>query len=164
VFTTPTRIEAAARRWLAPALLSALLVACTPEPANSQPDGAVREFIESMRAFNGRESDAKRLYAMLSKRAKSNLQARAQRYGAASGKTISPSAMLVPARVTPTFEPQRYSANIVGRYAMVEVLGVAAGERAKIPCVFEDGAWRVDLVLPELPPLRRRGEGDDVTP
>jgi hypothetical protein len=132
--------------------------ACTPEPANSQPDGAVREFIESMRAFNGKESDAQKLYSMLSKRAKSNLQARAERYGAASGKKIAPAAMLVPARVTPRFEPRRYSAEIVGRYAMVEVLGVAPGETAKVPCVFEDGAWRVDLVLPELAPLRRRGE------
>ena len=39
---------------------------------------------------------------------------------------------------------------------MVDIQGVAPEERAQVPCVLEDGVWRVDLVLPELPPQQKR--------
>ncbi len=90
------------------------------------------------------------------KHAQQNLAARAQRYSAASGRAISPDAMLVPSRFVLRFEPQRFSAQISGSYARVEVLGPLASDRAQVPCVLEDGAWRVDLGLPPLPPVQMR--------
>jgi hypothetical protein len=159
--------HAARRRWLKSALalvgvLSvAALAACDPTPQSATPEGAVREFVEVVRGFHGAESDAQQLFELLSERAKSNLRTRAERYGAASGKKIAPWAMLVPSRMAPRFTPQSYTAQVVGKYALVEVVGVGPNERARVPCVLEDDRWRVDLVLPELPELQRR-PGSDV--
>jgi len=132
------------------------LAACDPEPQNTTPDGAVREFVVIMRQFDGNELDARAAFDLLSERAKKNLRARAERYSAASGKTIAPWAMLVPSRMAPRFAPQAYAAQVVGKYALVDVVGVSPDQKAQVPCVLEDGLWRVDLVLPELPPVERR--------
>jgi len=130
--------------------------ACEPAPPSATPDGAVREFVERMHAFNGREQDAQALYELLSQRARQNLQTRADRYGAASGKKIAPWAMLVPSRTILRFSPQLYQAQVVGKYALVDVVGVSADAHAQVPCVLEEGRWRLDLVLPELPPIEHR--------
>jgi hypothetical protein len=146
-------------RRAARALLAALLAlgpACDPAPPNTTPDGAVRELVELMRVFDGHEKDARVLFELLSARARANLEMRAERYGAASGKTPAAWAMLVPSRMTPRFPPQTYTADVVGRHALVAVAGVGEAQRAHIPCVLEDGFWRVDVVLPELAPLQRR--------
>ncbi len=129
---------------------------CGRRTASATPDGSVRELVERMRRLRGDPVDAKAAYELLSRRAKQNLTARAQRYSAASGKTIAPEAMIVPSRFLPRFEPQRYSAQISGSYARVEVVGLLVGEHAQVPCVFEDGGWRVDLNLPALPPVQMR--------
>jgi len=142
-------------------LVAALLAACSPSPPNATPEGAVREFVEAMRRFHGDDLEAQKLFDLLSERARDNLRARATRYGAASGKQITPWAMLVPSRMTPYFIPQGYTAQVVGRYALVEVAGVDAGHRAQVPCVLEDGLWRLDLVLPELPALPHRPGSED---
>ena len=120
----------------------------------------MRELVEQLGRFDGDPRDAEALFDLLSERAKKNLRARAERYGAASGRKIAPSAMLVPSRMAPRFTPQLYRAQITGSYALVEVSGVAPSERAEIPCVLEQGVWRVDLVLPELPPMRQRPGGE----
>ena len=58
----------------------------------------------------------------------------------------------MPARVALRFTPRSYTAQVVGSFAMVDVLGVRDDQRAQIPCAVEDDQWRVDVVLPELPP------------
>lgn len=131
-------------------------VACSPAPTNATPEGAVRSLVERLELFDGSEVDARALYDLLSDRAKENLRARAARYGDASGKTMEPWAMIVPDRARPRFTPQLYRARVVGKYALVDVLGVASEQKAQVPCVLADRLWRVDLVFPELPPMRRR--------
>jgi hypothetical protein len=137
-----------------------LLGGCRRSAPNATPEGAVRELVEQLAHFDGSPRDAEALFELLSDRAKKNLRARAERYGAASGRKIAPSAMLVPSRVAPRFTPQSYRAQLAGSYATVEVAGVGPSDRAEIPCVLEEGAWRVDLVLPELPPMRQRPGGE----
>jgi hypothetical protein len=137
-------------------ILVLALWACSPSSSSATPEGAVREFVDAVRRFHGDDVEAQKLFDMLSERARDNLRARAARYGAASGKQIAPWAMLVPSRFTPYFIPQEYTAQIVGRYALVEVAGVDASQRAQVPCVLENGLWRLDLVLPELPALPQR--------
>jgi hypothetical protein len=132
------------------------LSGCGRRAPTATPDGAVRELVERMRRLRGDPGDAKAAYDLLSKHAQQNLAARAQRYSAASGRAISPDAMLVPSRFVVRFEPQRFSAQISGAYARVEVLGLLATDRAQVPCVLEDGSWRVDLSLPTLPPVQMR--------
>src|SRR5580693_9656456 len=124
------------------------LTGCGRRAPNATPDGAVRELVERLRRIGSDPADAKAAYALLSHHAQQNLAARAQRYSAASGKAIAPEAMIAPSRFLVRFEPQRYVAQLAGSYARVDVLGLLPGERALVPCVFEDGAWRVDLGLP----------------
>jgi hypothetical protein len=155
------RYGAAVRRVALLSLVTAL--ACSPAPPNETPEGAVREFVERMQGFAGDESDAKVLFDLLSQRARQNLEHRADRYGAASGKQIAPWAMIAPGRLAPRFLPRAYSSQIVGKYALVEVVGVSDDQRAQVPCVREEEAWRVDLVLPELPPIEKR-PGTDLEP
>lgn len=147
------------RRWIVIVGLcsaSALSSGCAPRPANATPEGAVREFIDRMRAVGGEPAAAKAVFAVFSKRTRQNLAERAQRYSAASGKTIGPEAMIVPSRFTIRFEPQRMTSTVVGSHALVEVIGLKSDERAKITCTFEDEGWRVDLELPPLPAVQVR--------
>jgi hypothetical protein len=146
------------RRWFVIVGLCAactLAAGCTPRPANATPEGAVREFIDRMRDVGGDPAASKAAYAVFSKRTRQNLAERAQRYSAASGKTIAPEAMIVPSRFIIRFEPQRMTSTVVGSHALVEVVGLGADERAKVTCTFEDG-WRVDLELPPLPAVQLR--------
>lgn len=139
------------------AMLFALALAgCRPRIPNATPEGAVRAFIDGMKRVHGDLGDAKFVFSLLSKRAQQNLSARAQRYSAATGKTITPEAMIAPSRFSLRFEPRRYTAQIAGPFALVEVSGSAASDRAQVPCVLEDNAWRVDVLLPALPPVQMR--------
>lgn len=133
-----------------------LLSGCSRKPVNATPDGAVRELVERMRLVNGDPASAKLAFELLSKRTRTNLTERAQRYSSASGKTIAPEAMVVPSRFVLRFEPQRYTAQISGSQARVEVIGLAPEDRAVVACVYEDNVWRVDLALPPLPPVQVR--------
>jgi hypothetical protein len=139
-----------------PLLLSAALAACSRRAPTASPEGAVRELVERMRRMHGDPAEAKAAYELLSRRAQQNLAARAQRYSAASGKAITPEAMIAPSRFVLRFEPQRYTSRIGGTLATVNVLGLGPDDRAAVPCVFEEGAWRVDLGLPPLPPVQMR--------
>ncbi len=133
----------------------AVLGGCGRKPPNATPEGAVRELLDRLRQVNGDAADAKAAFELLSKRAQDNLSVRAQRYGAASGKTITAEAMIAPARFVLRFEPLHFTARHAGASALVEVEG-PEHQRAEVPCVLEDGAWHVDLALPSLPPVQQR--------
>ncbi len=141
---------------LAALALAASAAACSSAPSNATPEGAVRELVERLESLEAGDRNARAVYDLLSERARANLQARADRYSNASGRQIDPWAMLVPARSRLRFVPHSYKARLVGRYALVDVLGVNADQSAKIPCVMEKSLWHVDLILPELAPMPRR--------
>jgi hypothetical protein len=129
---------------------------CDNRAPSATPEGAVREMVERMRRVQGDPADAKAAFELLSKNAQANLKARAERYSAASGKTIAPEAMIVPSFFLLRFDPQRYKAQISGTYALVEAQGLLPEERAQIPCVWEGERWRLDLPMPALPPIQTR--------
>lgn len=141
---------------LACLLVSVALAGCEREPPNKTPEGAVRELIVRLDALHGADEDASLAFDLLSQSTRDNLAERAARYGAASGKQIAPQAMLVPSRFLMRFEPHDMTAQIVGAHALVDVIGREPQQRARIPCVYEEGLWRVHLALPELPPVRVR--------
>jgi hypothetical protein len=64
--------------------------------------------------------------------------------------------MLVPSRTRFRYTPQSFEARVVGKYALVDVLGVSPQDVVRVPCVLENERWRIDLPLPELAPLPRR--------
>jgi hypothetical protein len=135
-------------------LLSVLALGCD-SPPQSTPDGVVRTFVERLTSFRGNARDADQLFELMSERARDNLNQRAERYSAASGRKIAPARMLVPARFAPGVI-RSYKAQLSGKFALVEVVGTPPDRRAQIPCVLEKGQWRIDIVMPLLAPLQRR--------
>lgn len=138
-------------------LLLPLLAACGRKPVDATPEGAVREVLERLDAVHGDPRAARAVFELLSKSAQTNLSDRARRASAATGKRLAPEQMIAPSHYFPRFRPQEWSTRTTGARAVVEVVGIdPATERAGIPCVFEDGRWRIDLALSTLPPIERR--------
>lgn len=141
-------------RWRALVTVLLVVTACRQKPINATPEGAVREVVAQLRLVGREETAAKRAFDLLSKVAQQNLIERAERYGAGSGKHIAPEAMLAPFSLVERFEGRDFSSEIVGTRAIVRVRGLLPEESATIPCVYEEGGWKVDVALPVLPPLQ----------
>ena len=51
-------------------------------------------------------------------------------------------------------------ARIAESRAVVDVTGIdPETDRAEVPCVLEDGRWRIEIPLPPLTPWEKRPEG-----
>lgn len=137
-----------------------LWVACTRRAADETPEGVVQAWLDRMEHVHENPDDAARAYELLSSETKKNLEERARRASAATGRKMSPESMLVPSRFSLRFVPRSMRARIAGERALVDVVGANAEvERAEVPCVLEEGRWRVDLVLPPLPAIETRPDG-----
>jgi hypothetical protein len=133
--------------------LFAIAAGCTQKPPDSTPEGAVREFIDRVGRTSVDPTSAKGAYDLLSKATKANLVERAERYTAASGKHISPEEMIAPSSYIERFEPHELKARIIGTHALVHASGLLPDESADIPCVYEDGGWKIEMALPPLVPV-----------
>lgn len=141
--------------------LTALLIAgaCARRHPDAKPETVVREWTERMQRVQGDSESARAAYELLSTAAKANLEERARRATAATGRKMEPEQMIVPARFALRFVPRQFVAHVAADRAIVEAVGVNPdSERASVPCVRESGVWRVDLVLPPLPPIERRSD------
>jgi predicted small lipoprotein YifL len=137
------------------------LTGCGQKPFDATPEGVAREFVTRMDAVRGESKDARAVFDLLSRPAQTNLSDRARRASAAAGKRIAPEQMIAPALFYPHFQPQKWATRAQGIRAIVEIQGIdPSSEHASIPCVLEDGHWRVDLVLPHLPPIERHERND----
>ncbi|MCU0687424.1 MAG: hypothetical protein MUF34_35145 [Polyangiaceae bacterium] len=144
---------------------SLLLAGCRRQPVDASPEAVVREFLERMKRLQSDPKDGRAVYELLSRPAQSNLAERAKRASAATGKRMGPEQMIAPAYFFPRFQAQRWATRAAGDRATVELLGVdPVEERASVPCVREEGHWRVDLALPSLPPVERRPPGPGGVP
>ncbi|NUP14478.1 MAG: hypothetical protein HOW73_51265 [Polyangiaceae bacterium] len=133
--------------------LWAALPSCKSRPPDETPDGAVRELVERLRRLDGNPKNAKAVFQLLSKKTRENLEARADRYSAASGKHIEPEMMIAPQSFIERFSAQSYVTETKDGYAIVRAHGVVDAEVSEIHCVYEDGGWRVDVELPPLSPV-----------
>ena len=127
--------------------------ACREPQPNETPEGAVRALVEHLRQLDGSNDQAEKALELLSAETKANLQLRADRYSAASGKHIPAFRMLAPASFREAFEAEKIEAEIRGNQAMVHVHGLLEQDDALIQCVYEEGGWRVHIPLPALPPV-----------
>jgi hypothetical protein len=151
-------------RWgclLLGAALSCAHAACGRSAA-PKPDVVVSELVEHLQA-GGRSPDAARgAFELLSKAARDNLRARAERYAAASGRALPPERMIAPHMSEVAFEPRAFrTLRAANDEAEVEVVGLLEGERARVQLVWEEGAWKVALPLPALPPVTQRRPVED---
>lgn len=135
----------------------ALVAACSHTPPDATPEGAVREFIERMERVDGDPERALAAYELLSANTRENLIERARRASHASGRPMKPEEMLAPSRFVLLFRPHQMQAHVTGDHAFVDVTGMDPNvDRARVPLVREEGRWRVELDLPQLPPVEKR--------
>jgi len=120
----------------------------------------VEEWLERMARVHGDPEDAARAYELLSTETKKNLEERARRASAATGRKMTPESMLAPSRFSLRFVPRSMRSRVAGDRAVVDVVGADPEvERAEVPCVLEEERWRIDLVLPPLPAIEKRPDG-----
>jgi len=152
------------RRWRRAGLLFVLFAAaCARKPPDLTPEGAVRELLERIERIEKRmETDpveARAIYDLMSARTKSNLIERARRASTTSGREVPPEEMIAPGRFALRFEPRKWHARIADARAVVDVTGIAPEtDRAEVPCVLEEGRWRIEIPLPPLTPVEKRPE------
>ena len=149
----------AARRELLVGLVL-VLFGCERDPVDSRPEQVVEEFVTRMQRVHGDGKAARAAYELLWSDARRNLAERAKRASDVAGREVAPEDMLAPSRFSLAFTPKRYTTRIDGDWAVVTVKGDTGPESAEVRCVREEGAWRVALVLPPLPPIQRREEPD----
>lgn len=134
------------------------LVACDRETADSTPERVVKEFIDRMQRVHGSPEASRAAYELLWREAKQNLAERAKRASALSGRKVAPEEMLAPTRFSLRFNPKHYKAKIQGDWAVVTVTGESPNQSYDVKCAREDGAWRVVLELPPVPPIQVRAD------
>lgn len=137
--------------------LCLLATGCSRRRPDATPESVVREWIDRMQRVHGSPEASRAAYALLSQAAKANLEERARRASAATGRKMEPEQMIVPSRFSLRFVPRQLTSRIAGDTAIVEAVGADPEvEHASIRCVRENQAWRIDLQLPPLPPVERR--------
>lgn len=132
-----------------------LLLACG-RPSTGSPEDAVATFIDRMERVHGDPAIAEQALALLSSTARLQLRDRAALASAVVGHTLSEADMLAPSYFLLEYAPERMSARIAGDRATVSVGGAASGELRSVPCVLEEGRWRVDIEFPAAHTLRKR--------
>jgi len=142
------------------AAVGLLWAGCRRREPDETPEGLVEEWLERMARVHGDPEDAARAYELLSIETKKNLEERARRASAATGRKMTPESMLAPSRFSLRFVPRSMRSRVAGDRAVVDVAGADPEvERAEVPCVLEEERWRIDLVLPPLPAIEKRPDG-----
>jgi hypothetical protein len=131
--------------------------ACSRTPPDATPEGAVHELLDRIERIESNPEEARAVYELLSSRSKANLVERAHRASTTSGREIPPEQMLAPGRFSLRFEPRKMHARLAHDRAIVDVVGIdPMTDHAEVPCVLEQGRWRIEIPLPPLPPAERR--------
>jgi hypothetical protein len=119
----------------------------------------VRELLDRIDRIETDPTETRAVYDLLSSQTKQNLIERARRASTTSGRDIPPQDMLAPGRFSLRFEPRKMHTRIADERAVVDVTGIdPETDRAEVPCVLEDGRWRIEIPLPPLTPVERRPE------
>jgi len=135
------------------------LAACSRQPVDATPDGAVKEWLGHMEASIDDGREAKAAYALLGPAARANLEERANRASQVEGRHVEPYEMLAEGHFGLRFRPRKMKASQDGTTATVEVTGADPADHAQIRCVKEGSTWRVEPDLPDLQALPKRDGG-----
>jgi hypothetical protein len=143
------------------AIAAGLLGACSRKAADMTPEGVVREFLDRVERAEGDPAQARVVYDLLSAKTQAGLAERAKRASAASSRNVMPEEMLAPARFSLRFEPSKMHAHITDNRAVVDVVGIDPDtDHAEVPCLLEQGRWRIEIPLPRLAPVERRPDSE----
>jgi len=135
---------------------SLLFAACSGAPDDHTPVGAVRLFVSAMERSAEDRHGLEEAYHLLSLATRERLVARTRQAAALGAAEREPWEMLVEGtahlRFTPRAGGYRERAGDSPDRAAVIVSGNGEGESATIPVVREEGAWRVELDVPDGTP------------
>lgn len=137
------------------------LLGCSRAPPDATPEGAVHLFLDRMEAAASGAVPMSDVYALLGPATRKNLADRASRAGRIQGRRIDASDMLAPGRYALKFRPKSMTSRVSGDTAVVTVVGYEASETAEVTLVRENGAYKMELDLPDVTPLRQREERGD---
>lgn len=143
---------------LALSVTALALGGCRRAPENATPEGAVRELFASLEGMAAEPARSKDALALLGPATSKNLEARAQRASKVEGRTIGPAEYLAAARYLPRSRAAKYTTVLgaSGDLAEVAVLDEAGHDLTRLATVKQGDLWRVELPLPDLPPLQKR--------
>lgn len=133
------------------------LLACQSAPQDEGPGRVAWEFVMAMRRVHGDLEEGKTAYNMMWEPARKNLQERARRASALSGRELHPSEVIVPSWFALHLIPESYEERVDGNWAHVTLLD-PAGHSSTARLVVEEGKWKVALELPPLAAIRSRIE------
>jgi hypothetical protein len=146
------------------AVLALLAAACARDVPLSPLD-VVAALSAALEQSNNDLSQRLRVYELLSRAGRTSLEERAARASQVSGWEVKPWEMLAPGRtrVRVPFDRSMAMVRVSGQRAVVTVRG-RTGTAADVPLVYEDGRWRVDLVLPSIVTPRANEAPDTSAP
>lgn len=127
------------------------LAACSDEPTDATPSGAVRLFLAAMERSE-HDPDARReAFELLARPTRRALAERAHTAGTIGGRDFHPWEMLVRGRYRQTFTPRRGGRGmeeaIDGDTATVTVTSDNGARTARVPLVWEEDGWRIVIEL-----------------
>lgn len=132
-----------------------VLLGCREERRQDGPGDAALQLVATLRQVHGDPAVGQRAVGLLARAARENLEERARRASALSGRTVLPGEMLVPSFFSMHLNPVSHEERIEGDRA--EVTFVARdGRRSVVRLVREETRWVVALELPPLSPIRQR--------
>jgi hypothetical protein len=138
-----------------------LFAACSRKAPEMTPEGVVREFLDRVDRAEGDPAQARVVYELLSAKTQAGLAERARRASAANSRNVMPEEMLAPARFSLRFEPRKIHAHVADTRATVDVFGIDPDtDHAEVPCLLEQGRWRIEIPLPPLAPVERRTQSE----
>lgn len=135
--------------------VSASWVGCDPQSEPKGPARVAQDFVTTMKQVHGDQRQAEAAFEMLWEPARKNLQERARRASALSGRELHPGELIVPSWFALHIDPRRVEEQVEEPWAHV-VFFDDEGHSSTARLVLEQGDWKVALVLPPLSPIRKR--------
>jgi len=151
----PRLISPALPRLILVISLLVLAEGCEPAPAQEAPGQVALEFVNAMRRVHGDVEAGKAVYNLMWQPARKNLEERARRASALSGRELHPGELVVPSWFALHLIPENYDERIDGEWAQVTLVD-ASGQSSIARLVLEEGKWKVALELPALTAIRSR--------
>lgn len=120
---------------------------CRPAPEDTTPEGAARAFVERLEASSVAPRALDGAYALLSRRTRDALEAKAERASRAQGRRFRAPEMIAEGFLGLAFRPTSWRATVHGDEADVAARGPDPTREAHVRCVREPEGWRVELEL-----------------
>ncbi len=141
------------------ALFLILLGGCSRPPPDASCEGTLKLWIERMESSIEQPKGIREASELLGPRTLANLDERARRASQALGRQVQPSEMVASGRFGLHFRVKQMRTLTQPNGTFVEVTGDGKDEHALVECVRVGASARLELPLPDPPPLFKATDG-----